>query len=927
MLIFVRGLNGKRILGLDNNSMTWKYKYIILKLIATLFGLSLVIGLDAASVGTEYLFRHFPDATGISAGQGIRCITQDSNGYIWIGTTMGLLRYDGFRTKAIDKASFGLTSNFITCLQEDKNGNIWIGTSHGICYYDYEGDCFRVPKLSDSKSPAPAYITSISCSPDGEIWFDDGFGRLLSCRAGEPIVEHILDGFDNTAKRIRYDGLSRLFVSAVLKGLYIYDHGEMKPISPEHNPEFFSTDDLTAVLPHPYNSDIVYISSHKNGFCEYEITSGRIRILYRWNPDQRPTSIAGDGVRNIFISTSNGLLRYDVSDDELRFIQHDPEDRYSLPEDFLTAVMCDKDGNIWLGTRDSGVYVSDVLKLGCYPVYRTDTGESLQSSLVTGFAQTSDGIVWVATQTMGLLRYDHANNTLTKGPEVLASKRIHSVCADDETLWVSSLDKLYKIQPSSGKIEQFDFYRVETLFRMSSGRIFAGALGGLYEWNREKHTMELRLPLEDKGTIVSMAEDAHGLLWCDTYSSGVFRYDPNSLSQKESYFLNEEEYGTGEMKSSVYADKRLGIWVTGRDGVLYHYDDLSSRFEHFDRSNTEHFPVASIMSALSDGTENLWLGTTSGIAIYDTKQKKATTVPASRSRLLNENFSEAALALQDGTMLFGYRDGFVRISPTLFASQENTPTIITELTVDGKPVYPTDDKWGIDRNVNITKVIRLQASNNSFSLSFSQPGWNAGPAYCKLEGVDQHNRDFSSTMQSNFYSVPPGTYTLKISGHKSIKVVIEPSFWRSAIGIALIACAFLIVLFSSVILVYRWEERKREEEAAMFKKRQNEEFLRNLETYVTKNLEDENFNVDALAEGLFMSRSTLTRRMKTLIDTTPIDYIKAKRMSVAKELLEEGNLTVSEVASKVGFAYPSYFSKCFKDAFGVPPTDLTRNYK
>lgn len=899
----------------------------IWKLIAMLLGLSLVADLAAAPGGSEYLFRHFPDATGISAGQGIRCIIQDRNGFIWIGTTMGLLRYDGFRTKAIDKASFGLTSNFITCLQEDKNGNIWIGTSHGICYYDYEGDCFRVPKLSDSKSPAPAYITSISCSPDGEIWFDDGFGRLLSCRAGEPIVEHILDGFDNTAKRIRYDGLSRLFVSAVLKGLYIYDHGEMKPISPEHNPEFFSTDDLTAVLPHPYNSDIVYISSHKNGFCEYEITSGRIRILYRWNPDQRPTSIAGDGVRNIFISTSNGLLRYDVSDDELRFIQHDPEDRYSLPEDFLTAVMCDKDGNIWLGTRDSGVYVSDVLKLGCYPVYRTDTGESLQSSLVTGFAQTSDGIVWVATQTMGLLRYDHANNTLTKGPEVLASKRIHSVCADDETLWVSSLDKLYKIQPSSGKIEQFDFYRVETLFRMSSGRIFAGVLGGLYEWNREKHKMELRLPLEDKGTIVSMAEDAHGLLWCDTYSSGVFRYDPNSLSQKESYFLNEEEYGTGEMKSSVYADKRLGIWVTGRDGVLYHYDDLSSRFEHFDRSNTEHFPVASIMSALSDGTEKLWLGTTSGIAIYDTKQKKATTVPASRSRLLNENFSEAALALQDGTMLFGYRDGFVRISPTLFASQENTPTIITELTVDGKPVYPTDDKWGIDRNVNITKVIRLPASNNSFSLSFSQPGWNAGPAYCKLEGVDQHNRDFSSTMQSNFYSVPPGTYTLKISGHKSIKVVIEPSFWRSAIGIALIACAFLIVLFSSVILVYRWEERKREEEAAMFKKRQNEEFLRNLETYVTKNLEDENFNVDALAEGLFMSRSTLTRRMKTLIDTTPIDYIKAKRMSVAKELLEEGNLTVSEVASKVGFAYPSYFSKCFKDAFGVPPTDLTRNYK
>ena len=907
--------------------MTLRNTITTLKLIFAMMCLSFATDLSAVSGGSEYLFRHFPDATGISAGQGIRCIIQDRNGFIWIGTTMGLLRYDGFRTKAIDKTSFGLTSNFITCLQEDNNGNIWIGTSRGICYYDYEGDCFRVPKLANSESPAPAYITSISCSKEGEIWFDDGFGRLLSCRGSEPIAEHLLDGFDNTAKRIRFDGKSRLFVSVVLKGLYMYSNGEMTPILPEDNPDFFATDDLTAVQPHPYNSDIIYISSHKNGFCEYNTASGRIRILHRWTSDQYPTNIAGDGVRNIFISTSDGLIRYDVSDDSLRCFRHDPDDRYSIPGNYLTAVMCDTDGNIWLGTRDSGVYVSDVLKLGCYPVYRTDTGESLQSSLVTGFAQTSDGIVWVATQTMGLLRYDHANNTLTKGPEVLASKRIHSVCADDETLWVSSLDKLYKIQPSSGKIEQFDFYRVETLFRMSSGRIFAGVLGGLYEWNREKHKMELRLPLEDKGTIVSMAEDAHGLLWCDTFSAGVFRYDPNTLSQKESYFLNEEEYGTGEMKSSVYTDKRLGIWVTGRDGVLYHYDDLSSRFEHFDRSNTEHFPVASIMSALSDGTGKLWLGTTSGIAIYDTKQKKATTVPASRSRLLNENFSEAALALQDGTMLFGFRDGFVRIAPTLFASQESTPTIITELTVDGKPVYPTDDKWGIDKNVNITKMIRLPSSKNSFSLSFSQPGWKAGQAYCILDGYDQHSRDFTSAMQSTFYSVPPGTYTLKISGHSSIKVVIEPPFFESALGIALIIGTFLIILFSSVILVYRWEERKREEEAAMFKKRQNEEFLRNLETYVTKNLEDENFNVDALAEGLFMSRSTLTRRMKTLIDTTPIDYIKAKRMSVAKELLEEGNLTVSEVASKVGFAYASYFSKCFKDAFGVPPTDVTRNYK
>lgn len=914
----------------EHNALFYLKSYFVQHLIGKIALLILLLGpaaavsLTAASESPEYLFRHFPDATGMSTGQGIRCITRDKKGFIWIGTTMGLLRYDGYRTRAINREDFGLTSNFITCLQEDLDGNMWIGTSHGICYYDYEADCYRVPKFSHSESPAPAYITSMSCGPNGEIWFDDGLGRLLSCRKGEAIIEHELKGFDNIAKRIQHGGQSRLFISAVLKGLYIYNgDGEMISVSPD----YFSSDDLLAIQPHPFNHSIIYVSSHRNGLCECDIDNNRIRVLYRWETDQFPTSMAGDGARNIFVSTSTGLLKYDVSADELRFIKHFQEDQYSLPEDYLTAVMCDSDGNLWLGTKNNGVYVSDVVKFGCRPIYRTATGESMQSSIVKGFAQTTDGTVWVATQTMGLLCYNPSDNVLCRWSGNLPAKRILSVCSDDEVLWTSSQDMVYRIQTPSGKIESFNIYRAETIFRMSTGRIFIGALGGLYEWERETGNMVLRLPLEDKGTIVSMAEDSHGLLWCDTYSAGVFKYDPATYKQTETYFLNEEEYGTGEMKSSVYSDTGRGIWVTGRDGVLYRFDELTSRFEHFDRSNTDNFPVASIMSALSDGTGRLWLGTTSGIAIFDTATKKTTTIPVSRSRLFSETFSEAALPLQDGTLLFGFRDGFVRLSPSYFSPRSTVSTIITELMVDGKPIHPTDDKWGIDINIDIAKVIRLPSSKNSFRLTFSQPGWSAGPATCYLEGFDHYARDFSHAMQANFYSVPPGTYTLKISGHSPIKVIINPPFWQSTLGLALILGVFVMILSSSVFFVYKYEERKREKEAAMFKKKQNEEFLRNLDLYVTKNLEDENFSVDALAEGLFMSRSTLTRRMRALINTTPIDYIRNKRLAVAKELLEEGNLTVSEVASKVGFAYPSYFSKCFKDAFGVPPADMTRNFK
>jgi AraC-like DNA-binding protein len=71
-----------------------------------------------------------------------------------------------------------------------------------------------------------------------------------------------------------------------------------------------------------------------------------------------------------------------------------------------------------------------------------------------------------------------------------------------------------------------------------------------------------------------------------------------------------------------------------------------------------------------------------------------------------------------------------------------------------------------------------------------------------------------------------------------------------------------------------------------------------------------------------MSRSSLVRRMKALLDTTPNEYVKQKRLMIAAKMLEEDNVRVNEICYAVGFKYPSYFTKCFKDEFGISPSDL-----
>lgn len=104
----------------------------------------------------------------------------------------------------------------------------------------------------------------------------------------------------------------------------------------------------------------------------------------------------------------------------------------------------------------------------------------------------------------------------------------------------------------------------------------------------------------------------------------------------------------------------------------------------------------------------------------------------------------------------------------------------------------------------------------------------------------------------------------------------------------------------------------------------DEDFLNLLDKTIMDNLSNPDFDSEALEKAMSMSRSSLVRRMKSLLDTTPNEYLKKRRLSVAAKMLLENNVRVNEICYAVGFRYPSYFTKCFKDAYGVIPADYSK---
>ena len=102
------------------------------------------------------------------------------------------------------------------------------------------------------------------------------------------------------------------------------------------------------------------------------------------------------------------------------------------------------------------------------------------------------------------------------------------------------------------------------------------------------------------------------------------------------------------------------------------------------------------------------------------------------------------------------------------------------------------------------------------------------------------------------------------------------------------------------------------------------DFIKNVLHYINENISETELSVEDLASKVFLSRSQLYRKIKTLTGVSVNEFIRNVRLEKAKELIELGNDNITEISYKVGFSSPSYFTKCYKDKYGYLPTHNKR---
>lgn len=102
----------------------------------------------------------------------------------------------------------------------------------------------------------------------------------------------------------------------------------------------------------------------------------------------------------------------------------------------------------------------------------------------------------------------------------------------------------------------------------------------------------------------------------------------------------------------------------------------------------------------------------------------------------------------------------------------------------------------------------------------------------------------------------------------------------------------------------------------------DKDFINKVLTYINDNISDPDLSVELLASQLNLSRSQFYRKIKALTNQTANEFLRNIRLQKAKQIIESGNSNISEVCYKIGFSSPSYFTKCFKNYFGLLPTDV-----
>lgn len=776
----------------------------------------------------------------------IRKLYQDRDGYIWIPTYKGLLRYDGYTVSTYNMEGSGHKSfinKYVNVVEEDYDHNLWIGTNNGLYVLNkINGEIQKIEKTLLETSAVEAIVTF----SDGDIWVGGSKGLYRRKSKDSSFVE-VNKSLD--VKSMIKDDKGYIWVGGWERGLLRYDPKTdssyvYPPVTKNNSPHVIFQDSRGTIWVGTWNCGLVKLLApydmERFSYVNYTYRVGNPHSLL----DDIIYAIAED--RNsgkLWIGSRSGLSILESEEGEGVFTNILPgNSRYDLPFNEVNSIICTKEGLMWLGMLGGGVYVAntDRFRFNYDPLEKVR--EKFLTSSVRSIYQDEKGLLWMGIMGFGLIIYDREEGTFVSGSNhpVLKQMAYNSVvngiikrCATNEIcmatcdagVWFYNPEKetVYALNVKNCPALKDD--NVNAVLEDSKGNLWIGSRGGICFMDDRGNVRPLGECLRpgqpdlSRSSVISMVEDKDGNIWMATNYDGILCIG-NDAEQKtiKSYSSENGLLSTNDIACLCF-DSNNRLWV-GTDG-----DGLNM----YDRSKDRFFPLAheslysgeNVSNILEDHNGTIWFTTNSEMVHLTTtpdgKVQDILTFTASdglQDCFFNRN---ACFRSSDNELFFGGYRGLNSFYPDKIKKQTVfSPVVITDIKVFNTSVRdmkPDKRNRILQKTIDFTDKIVLSYTENNFSIDFSvlnymKPALNKY-AY-KLDGYDSDWVYTDAGYHFAYYNnLKSGTYTFHLKGanengiwmpdERMLLVTILPPPWKTGWAY----CGYLLLLSLLSWYIYR----------------------------------------------------------------------------------------------------------------------------
>ncbi|GAB4336686.1 MAG: diguanylate cyclase [Flammeovirgaceae bacterium] len=819
-------------------------------------------------------------------------ISQDQEGYIWISSHRGLLRFDGVKFKffnrfaedsfftsgmrvflndskgrflvgsngrgifMLKKGSFvpftekkGLTDPNIFDLFEDSKKRLWVGTKDGV-YYSDENDSLFHPVYVENEI-RKIIAQNIKEDKHGRIWFGAEEGLFFLNERG--LIERYLKEDGKTiiaVNTMKLDRQGTFWIGSYSEGLFQWKYGEKYPTK------------------YPLTQEVKNINQiYQNQYGVY------------------------------FLATDNGLYRF--YDNNLSLLTS----KDGLIHNNINNIFQDNEGSLWIGS-----YYGGFQRLKNSRFYTISAHDGLPNNTIHSLYQENDSIIWVSTGE-GIACLVNGNPTQTKIfkkiTSLLPNLKIRDVMKDSKgVFWIATYGGVLRYDPLKNKSliinTQNGLRNVQArvLLEDKDQNIWVGTRGGLHRLNMEGVVQEVFTLSEGlhSDLITDLLQDKNGILWISTIN-GIHSWNPTVRRIMPLITKNGREKNTNfriyiDAEGLMWVGSTFGIWLL-KDNQIYYFSKISPLMG------------GTITQVLEDESENFWLTTDNGILKVERKglldylenPKKLPRVyhyDKSDGMKSSECTGTARSIRTKQNFLWFATSGGIAVLSSRDLKNDKAPNIVIEqINLDNTYIDPN-----LPEIVTTPKIHNIEIEYSA--LSFLSP--EKVMFKYRLFGYDEDWIDVGNRRIAYYTNIMPGEYTFRVIGCNSdgvwnfvgdeLIITIHPPFWQTTWFMISCVFGFAGILFSGYR--YRINRIKREKRIleAKVKLRTSEIIQQKEEIEAQRDyIEEKNKELDSAIKNLENANAIIKEQYQALETVNSgLEWMvkeRTKELTIAHQELDE----------------------------------------